>query len=194
MANIGQKWLGSFWVLVPFTSGRTREYSASELSRRLGAAQRTVARELTRLEKAYFVEYEYKGRNKVYSLSSRLLSLVELVTLVEFVKSVNFRMTHNSLLPLFEELDGFSYLVFGSYAKGLEKKGSDIDLVLFARKSAKFEKIFARYPFRVQAHYCSFVWFVDQFKKGNALPKEILKDHILFGDIRGMAQMLGECK
>ena len=192
MANISQEWLSYVGLLLPFTRNYWMKRSGSSLARELNKPQRSVARGLNVLEKARFVSFTHEGRDKKYFLSSGCTRMVDLFCVLERVKEINFRLRHRDIDLFLGDLGDVCGVIFGSFAKGLEKKGSDLDLVLFTRKSAKYDKVFRRFAFTVHVHFSSLDNFRYQFKKGNALPTEILKDHILFGDTQKVVTLFSE--
>ena len=69
--------------------------------------------------------------------------------------------------------------MFGSYAKGLAKKSSDIDLIIVGKE--KINKVKEKYPYEVNVFYFTLLELKRMLKKGEHLAKEVIKDHIIFG-------------
>lgn len=182
MTNISQNLSESAYVLVPFTRNYAGELHTSEISRILGLPQRTIARKLEQLQKLNLLNYRKDGRNKYYFLNPGGSSF-SLLEIIECYKELAFSIEYPQIHLLLEELSANSSLIlFGSYAKGKAKSSSDIDLVVFARKNKKITEIIKKYPFEVNAHFVTLHLFKTRIKENWALAKEIIKDHILFGE------------
>jgi predicted nucleotidyltransferase/predicted transcriptional regulator len=177
MTNISQNMLD---VLVPFTRGH-RELTASAVMRERGMAQKTVARILSRYEKSDLIEYKRDGRNKRYYFPAHPVSFM-MLNLVEQYKAVQFFARHKKLQPMITELSRCgSIVLFGSYAKGKEKQDSDVDIWYVGSKTTKVTKIAARY--HVYMQYDTLSSFQHKLKKKHPLSIEIVKDHIIFGEV-----------
>jgi len=183
MTNISQNFANSLDILVPFTRDYAKEMHASEIARSLNLPQRTLARKLEALQKSNLVNYKRVGKNKTFFFDLTLLSSFSLLEMVECYKEILFLSKHLQVGLLLNELAvGHSLVLFGSYAKQRAKEGSDIDLVIFGRKSTKLQEIISRYPFEVNVHYVPLSLFEKRLKTGWPLAKEIASDHVLFGE------------
>ena len=183
MANISHKWLGECSLLVPFTREYSRELHASKIAQILSLPQKTVARKLGRLETVYLLQYRREGKNKYYSLNLKNSFILSLLQIVEAYKEIQFKLRHPELGVLLGELSWqASVILFGSYAKGLATKDSDIDLVIFSQKNKKILDILGRSPFPVNVHYVTTSLLGKKLKEQQHLAKEIAHDHILFGE------------
>lgn len=183
MTNISQNVVPSLNVLVPFTRNYAKEMHASEISRVLSLPQRTVARKLEMLQKAHLLNYKKMGKNKSFFFDLNLVSSFSLLEMVECYKEIVFLLRYPSVGLLLNELSKYyGVLLFGSYAKQRAKEGSDIDLVVFGRKTSRITEIIVRYPFEVNVHYVTLSLFEKRLKTGWPLAKEIAMDHILFGE------------
>lgn len=190
MTNISQI-LDSSNVLLPFTKDYGRKLHASEASRIMRLPQRTVARKLDFLQKLNLLGYRKDGRNKYFFLDLRSVSSFALLEMVECYKEISFLVRHPQLSLLLNELaKNYSFILFGSYAKDKAKEESDVDVIIFGRKSEAVRKTIARYPFEVNAHYITFALFEKKLKEGWPLAKEIAKDHVLFGEKEKIIQTL----
>ena len=183
MANISHKWLGECSLLVPFTREYNRELHASKIAQILSLPQKTVARKLGRLETVHLLQYRREGKNKYYSLNLKNSFILSLLQIVEAYKEIQFKLRHPELGVLLGELSWqASVILFGSYAKGLATKDSDIDLVIFSQKNKKILDILGRFPFPVNVHYVTTSLLGKKLKEQQHLAKEIAHDHILFGE------------
>ncbi len=181
MTNLSQKWAEGVQLLVPFTRDYFQELHASQLARILQLPQKTTARKLERLGQAGALCYRRIGRNKHYFLNPSII--FSILSLLENHKSLEFVFQHSQVSLLLKELSSkYSLILFGSYAKGTAKTDSDVDLVVFARKSKKIKAVLDKYPFRISVQYATITLWEKRLKEGQPLAKEIAKDHILFGE------------
>ncbi|MBT3814777.1 hypothetical protein HOE37_03750 [Candidatus Woesearchaeota archaeon] len=181
MTNISQKITGNMVLLVPFTRDYGKKMHASELARLIKQPQRTVARKLEDLKKLNMLDYTRAGRNKYFFLD--LNKSYPLIQMVECYKEINFLYHHSKIAFLLRELSAdYPLILFGSYAKGLAKDHSDVDLIMIGRKSKKITEILKRYPFEVNIFYFTLTGFKKLVNKKEHLGVEIVKDHIIFGD------------
>ena len=193
MTNISQKVFEPAFMMVPFTSDYNKKYHASNLAKVLKKPQRTIQRRLDELSKLHLLEYNHEGRNKYYFLDLNKSTSFSLLVLTESYKELHFFQKHPDISLLLAELSKYSTVIlFGSYAKGLQKKESDVDIVILRRKSKTFEKILKKYPFEVNTHYITLPLFRKQLFNGNYLALEIAKDHVFFGDKEEIIKVLIE--
>jgi len=191
MTNVSQKLLNNIGVLVPFTRNYGAKLYASEIARLLKSPQKTAARKLDYLQKRRLVDYKRAGKNKYYFLSLNLNSTFSLLQVVECYKELFFSLNNSRLGLLLNELSlNNSIVLFGSYAKGRAKEGSDVDLVVFGRKSKKVDSLVRKYPFEVNIHYITLSLFTKRLKEKQHLAKEIARDHILFGEKEKVIKIL----
>ena len=108
-------------------------YYVRELSGLIDEDAGNLSRELRRLEREGLVLSFSKGKEKYYSLNKDYPLLPELKKIVSKTVGVEGSLRH-----LVAGFKGISLsFIHGSYAKGKEKKTSDIDLVVVGRFSEK---------------------------------------------------------
>ena len=110
-----------------------RRFQSAELIRLAGSGTGAVHRQLQRLEKAGLVAVSREGNQKYYAARTDAPVFPELRGLV--VKTVGIvEPIRAALAPVADEID--LAFVFGSVAKGSERAGSDIDLLVVTNKLA----------------------------------------------------------
>jgi predicted nucleotidyltransferase len=110
-----------------------RRFQSAELIRLAGSGTGAVHRQLQRLAKAGLVTVSHQGNEKYYAARKDAPVFPELHGLV--VKTVGIvEPLRAALAPLAEEID--LAFVFGSMAKGSERAGSDLDLLVVTDKLA----------------------------------------------------------
>ena len=77
-----------------------------------------------------------------------------------------------------------SLIVFGSYASGNFSKESDLDIVILGKSNKEqIKKIKQKQIIQINEHYISYIEFAKILKSKNPLSIEIMKNHILFGNV-----------
>ena len=103
-------------------------------------------------------------------------------------KSLNIKVIHNSLN---EKLSAFMHitLLFGSYAKGTNKKDSDIDLFFIVEDEHKvdnFKKqvksILSGLSYKTHIVVSTIDWFYSMINEKNSVGREVLKSSIVLSN------------
>jgi len=174
MADIGQKWLN---VLIPFSFDYRKELTASEVSRRMGVAVRTVFRILNKLVSLNILRYVEEGRNKKFRLNLPDERVRMMMFMVEGYKSLKFSR-EEFYLDIVDVIKKREVVLFGSRVKGYGRKGSDIDIMVLGKRDEDLLKMVSG---KVSCHFISLVEFKKLLKEGNVLAEEIIENHVVFG-------------
>ncbi len=180
MGNLTQKWVE---VLFPYLEDYFNKFTASEISRKTKLPQQTTSRILNNLVKLKLLNYESKGKNKYFYLDKNKREI--LLNVLESQKSLYFQLENKFSLTISEILN-FSegIILFGSYASGKNKSGSDMDLIILGKSNfVEIKKIKEKQPIDLNEHYFSYSEFEKLIKNKDAFGIEILKNHILFGNV-----------
>jgi predicted nucleotidyltransferase len=183
MSNITYKWVD---VLMPFTKDYSARMNSIMLSQMSGVPQQTVSRIMSQLVELGLISYSYEGKNKLFQLDRSKLSTLPLYKILEGNKAISFILSFpkESLIikKMLECCEGI--ILFGSYASGDAKKDSDLDLVLVGKyNKKKIEEIIKSSPIEIHEQIVSYSDLKKEFSKKSAISKEILENHILFGEI-----------
>ena len=134
----------------------------------------TLIRKLGKMEKQNIVDYRIVGKNKQYFIKRNLRSR-KMLEIMENYKLIKFFEKYPHLEPLFEEIikkcSSELIILFGSYAKGIPKPESDIDIYIETgeqnvKKMA--EEINSKLSIKI-----------GKFNKDSLLIKEIIKNHVI---------------
>lgn len=182
MSNITQKWVD---LLKPFSNDYSAKIPTSELARKTKIPQQTASRILKELTKVNMVSYEIEGKNKKYYLDIRKKDTRIILDIIENQKAFEFYHKNKSAAVAINELLDYcdSIIIFGSYASGKFGEGSDLDLVIFEGDKGKLAKVISKQIIKINEHYTDYEEFEMLLKKRNPLTVEILKNHILMGDV-----------
>jgi len=169
-------------VLSLFTNGFDREYYIREVEKILKISPRTSQLILEDLENKGVLESKTKGKIKSYKLrindlSKRYIIFVEQYKLILFMeKKLMIKEIIEKITP---NIKGIG-IIFGSYAKGLEKEDSDLDIFIAGTyKKEEIKKISVNLGVEISVK----CYPVKTFKKNlnkDVLLKELLKNHIAF--------------
>ena len=140
------------------------------------------------LVKNNFLKYSREGKNKHYFFDLNDRITLSLIKMLETFKELEFSRKNPEIAILFKEISG-DFILFGSYAKGIAKKDSDIDLIIIGKNKEKINKITSKYPFEVNPFFFTLPEFRRILNKKEALGKEIVKDHIIFGNKEKIIEM-----
>ena len=155
------------------------------IAKRLAESHSTILRKLNNLKKENVVDSRREGKNRVFYLKQNLISRTYILQ-AELHKLAKLLRKHPELAVIFREiLQGSSeklIVLFGSYAKGLEKKESDIDIYI-ETESRNVKKT-------VEGIHSKINVKIGAFDIESPLIKEIIKDHIILRGIEAFYDKL----
>ena len=148
------------------------------IAKNLKESHSTVSRKLDNLKKEGVVDSRKEGKNKIFYLKKNLISHTYILQ-TELYKLTKLLKKDPELEIIFEEIlkktDEKLIVLFGSYAKSLAKKDSDIDIYI-ETKSRNIRKFVEDIHPKINVK-------VGPFDTKSPLIKEIIKGHII---IRGV--------
>lgn len=144
------------------------------LARALNTNHMAIVRKIKALSRENIVDYRLEGKNKVYFLKDSLEALAY-AFMTENYKLVKTLQRYPALRGIFEKLQKENKIrlaiLFGSYAKGLAKPQSDIDVYIETtdkRVKQNLELINTKLSVKI-----------GKYDRSSLLIKEIEKNHIL---------------
>ncbi len=144
------------------------------LARKLNTNQMTILRKLKELEKHNVVDFNFEGRNKVYFLK-RTAEAEQFILISEHYKFLKAIKRYPLLRRISSQIRANSKVklavLFGSYAKGLANKNSDIDIFV-ETSSPKIKKEVEAIDTRISVK-------IGKFSGQSLLIKEIDKAHVI---------------
>jgi len=151
-----------------------------EIARTLKKPHATVLRKLNDLVNMQILDYKIEGRNKVFFIKNNLNSK-NYVYSAEIYKLSKLIEKYPELGVIFEDikksLPKLMIVLFGSYAKGIEKRESDIDIYIETANNSIKEKI--------KGINSKINVKIGKFDTTSLLIKEIIKNHVI---LRGVEQ------
>ncbi len=172
-------------VLTLFTRGYDRGYYIREVSELSGMSPGSALIVLKDLENRGVLVSRTSGKIRVYNICDSDISK-QYITIAETYKTVSFMSAYPLMTDIISKIrpsiEGIC-LVFGSYAKGIDKRGSDLDIFVVGDYSKRdIKDISSRYRIDID---------VKRYPPGSLnlaigkdiLVEEILKDHIVISGI-----------
>ncbi|HLC81861.1 nucleotidyltransferase domain-containing protein [Candidatus Woesearchaeota archaeon] len=169
-------------VLSLFTNDFKREYYIREVEKLLKISPRTAQLILEDLENKGIVESKTKGKIKAYKINPSEFTKKYLV-FAEQYKSIAFLQNRLLIKEIIDKITpqvkGMG-IIFGSYVKGLEQEGSDLDVFVAGNYNKDEIKAVSR---NLGVEISIKCYPLKTFEKNLAkdiLLKEILKNHVVF--------------
>jgi len=144
------------------------------IAEKLSTNHMTVSRKLRELVEDNVVDYRVEGKNNVYFLKKSIEGR-NAAMIAEIYKQSQVISRYPVLRGIFmsvQELPDIHLAVlFGSYAKGLAAKGSDIDIYLETDSIAMKKQL--------EQKHSSLSIKIGKFDTGSILIREIIKNHVI---------------
>jgi len=174
-------------IISLFTKGFDRGYYIREVEKLLKISPRTSQLILDDLEDKGILESKTKGKIKVYVLRRNELSQ-RYILLVEHYKTIAFLEKNLIIKEIIEKISPFIKgigAVFGSYAKEIANKESDLDILVVGQyNELEIKKISKKYGVEINLKYYPLKTFEKKVTK-EVLLREVLNNHILFLNSEG---------
>ena len=169
-------------VLLLFTNGFNREYYIREVQKLLKISPRTSQLILNDLENKGILESKTKGKIKAYTIKRNSLSQ-RYIIFSEQYKAIAFLEKKLIIKEIIEKINPFIEgigIIFGSYAKDIAKKDSDLDIFVIGKyNKEKIKKVSKTYGIEINIK-CYPLKTFEKNLANDILLKEILKNHIIF--------------
>jgi predicted nucleotidyltransferase len=156
------------------------------IAKALNTNHMNISRKIKELYKENIVDYREEGKNKKYFLKKTSEAKIY-VSIAENYKLLRVLEKYPSLRTIIEKIQNNNKvkmaILFGSYAKGLAKQDSDIDIYIDTEDKKlkhELEPIDSKLSIKI-----------GRFDKDNLLIKEIIKNHVV---LKGVEEYYGEVK
>ena len=151
-----------------------------ELAKAIGEIPSTTLRNIKLMTNQNLIDKHTEGKNTYYYLPRKLTSL-SLIKIAENYNTLNFIKNNNNLLPIIKDIlkltkNENNVIIFGSYAKALQKKDSDLDILITSKNKNIKNKILEVneiYDIEINPK------ITKNIEPNNLLIKEIIKNHII---------------
>lgn len=149
-----------------------------EIARILNESHSTILRKINLLVKENVLDYKKEGKNKIFFIRDNLKAKNYIYS-AEIYKLNKLLKKYPEFTIIFEDIKKNSskgmIILFGSYAKGIPKENSDIDVYIETKDNKikdKLKELHSRLSVKI-----------GPFDTKSLLIKEIIKNHII---IRGL--------
>ncbi len=181
-----------FEILSLFTEGFDKALYVREVAVKAKVSSRTAHLVLKDLEEIGVLSSKVRGKIKLYSLTETRVA-TEYLLLAERYKKIQILQKKIVLAEILEKVIKISdgpLILFGSYAKGLEKKESDIDLlVLGSYDREKLRSVESLFNIEINIKKYTLGIFASKFKIDHLLI-EVMKAHIFISGAEEILEAL----
>jgi hypothetical protein len=177
-------------IISLFTNGFDRDYYIREVEKLLKISPRTAQLILEDLENKGIIESKVKGKIKSYKLKINELSN-RYLTFVEQYKSIAFMEKNLLVKEVIDKIspfiDGIG-IIFGSYAKGISNKESDLDIFVAGDyEKEEIKKVSRNLGIEISIKCYPLKTFEKNVNR-DILLTEVLKNHIVFKNVEMFIQ------
>ncbi len=164
------------WVFEEFLGDYGAQLTGSSIARKKGLNQKSVSSCLKRLEKEHILKSRTEGKNKLYLLNLENREVVKnFIAAAEHLRAIRFYEKNPVVREIAEKISphikGMA-LVFGSYAKGNQKRDSDLDIMVIGKADEKeIDTVSKTYGVEISLK------IYPEFRK-DILTEEAIKNHI----------------
>lgn len=171
-----------FALLEQFLGDYHRDIYGRGLVKKVTLSQKAISLTLDELEQEGILRSRKEGTLKHFHLNLENTALRDVLLLTETVRKITFLQKHRTLAHLFKD-DTRIVGIFGSYARGEQRKESDIDVfVIGTRLPEDYDKKGEPFDVDISIKYFSRLAFQKLLREKHPLIKEIIATHImLFG-------------
>ncbi|PIN93988.1 hypothetical protein COU54_00745 [Candidatus Pacearchaeota archaeon CG10_big_fil_rev_8_21_14_0_10_31_24] len=164
------------WIFEEFLGDYSVLLTGSIIAKKKNLNQKTTANYLYALEKEGIIKSKTQGKNKNYFLNLDNKEIVKnYILAVEHIRTLDFYKKNLIIKEISEKINEHmtgSVIIFGSYAKGIQKKDSDLDILVIGKCNEKeIEKIGKTYNIEINLK------IYPKLEK-DILIKEAVKNHI----------------
>lgn len=177
-------------IIWEFLSDYSAMLTGSSIARKHGLNQKSVANALNGMQKEGILRYATLGRNKQFSLVLEdrepiinMMAAAEHLRTVEFYrKNMVIKEVATKILPHCKGI----VAIFGSYAKGTQKKDSDLDIfVAGSCDKREIRRIGEVHQIDISVQSYPADLFGPSLRKNDIFLTEVLKGHIIIRDPEG---------
>lgn len=144
------------------------------IAKELNESHSTISRKLKKLKDENVVDSAIEGRNKIYFLKKNIFSR-NYIFQTELHKLRKIMVTYPELSVLFEDIhkktSQMLIILFGSYAKGIAKNESDIDIYI-ETKDKKIKQSIEEIHSKINVK-------IGPFDYSSPLIREIINNHVI---------------
>ncbi len=166
-------------ILKLFLGDYNRKIYGRQIIGKVPMSQKWIATTLKKMETSDILLSKLEGKQKYYSVNLRNPLMKSFLLEAEIEKSKDFLQKNIKINLALKEVESKILCVFGSYAKGSQKRGSDIDIFVVDGRMAQIKKIAQKYDMDLSEKIYKESQFVEALKEKSPLISEIVLNHII---------------
>jgi predicted nucleotidyltransferase len=179
-----------FEILEKFLGDYNREIYGRELIGNVNLSQKSIALVLNELRNKGILRSKKRGNMKYFGLNLDNSEMKDIIVSTEITKKLDFLKKYRKLANLFKR-DNRVVGIFGSYAKGIQKRDSDVDIFIVGNKIKNdYDLVGEKFNFDISIKYFSESEFRKLIKEKNNLIKEVVLNHILLFGVEKFVNVL----
>lgn len=177
-------------ILKQFIGDYEKDIYGRELVGKVDMSQKGIALELIRLEKEGILRSRKSGNRKYFRLNKENPDTKDLLVATEITRKIEFINKHKVIASIFKQDDRIVG-TFGSYAKGTQKQGSDLDVFIVGKqKKDDYDQQGEIFDMEISLKYFTHDEFIKMMREKNNLLKEILQNHIILFNAESFVDMI----
>ncbi len=161
-----------------FLSAPRRSAYGREIARAYKMNQKSVANSLLRLEGGGILKSERKGRTLLFSLNPKFPALKDVIVISEIERKLAFLSRNPKIAEIFTKSSGIVG-IFGSYARGEKREGSDLDIFVIGESRPDYRREASLFNIRASVRKFSEKKWKALINSKNTLASEIVSAHII---------------
>jgi hypothetical protein len=178
-------------VIALYSGNYRAEFYLRQIARLAKLPLKTCQNILSILEKEKILKSDVEGKNKYFSLNLENIHTKSYILQAEIQKLDIFLDNYPEFKTLLKSIhSNISFIIFGSFAKFVASKHSDLDMLVLSKTEQKFP--IHLIPYKIHQINLS----EDSFKKAlfdkEAIVKEIEENHILFNNPSSYVNIIWE--
>lgn len=175
-------------VMEEFIRGYTSDFTGSQIAKKRGLNQKSVSNYLRRLEKEGFLISKIIGKNRHFLLNLEdPETIINFISAIEHFKTISFFKKNLLVKEVMGKIKSSCHgtmVIFGSYAKGTQKKDSDLDMFITGSyNQKKMSEVSEMYGLDISIKNYTDNIFTKALTKKDPLLAEIIKDHIIVSNV-----------
>jgi len=179
-----------FEILESFLGDYTKEIYGRGLVGKVSLSQKGIALALDDLEKQNILKSRKEGNMKYFHLNKDNSEMQDILITLELARKIEFLNKHRKLAHIFKQDDRIVG-IFGSYAKGIHRSDSDIDIFVVAkRRKNDYEEQGKLVDLEISVKYFSEQEFKNLLKEKNNLLKEVVANHIIIFGVEKFIELV----
>ncbi|MFW5852942.1 MAG: nucleotidyltransferase domain-containing protein [Nanoarchaeota archaeon] len=180
-------------ILIHLLENRQEQFTINQISKRLGLNYRIAHTEVKKLEKDKIIQIQKAGKSLLCSLTDNFdenIYLAEYQRRQDLLKNKTFKQVIERYR---QAKQCYILLLFGSYAKGLQTKLSDIDLLAITENPKELEEITDLIPMKIHLTTVSYKEFLNMKKsKETTVGTEVMKKNVILIGIEEYYRLIND--